>query len=175
MNSKIRSAGIILCLFAIISLFNSCKKDDPDPYYVGTWAAEDSIVDGDQSIQVRDEMTFTKDSFTDMFQVYDETKSLYVDYLELKGALSVSGSIMSFTINELGISSFDPITGNPTGVITLYESGTSGFESIFGQISQPRNFSLDFSVSGNIMSIKSDNNGDGDYNDAGEITQYTKQ
>jgi hypothetical protein len=175
--SKFKSfSKSILLLSLIIVLFSSCKKDnEPIPDYVGTWMALQTITQDGMSIQFKDLMTFTKDSFSDLGQVYDVTTSKFVDYVKLNGTMTISGALMNINITEIGVSSFDPISGAPTGIISMYKEGTSQYDLIFTQTGQPKTFKSEFSVAGTILTLKTDNNNDGDFTDINETTLYTKQ
>lgn len=165
---------LVISLFTV--LFSSCKKDDEvNPEYVGTWVATQAVFDEDIILQVRDVMTFTKDSFTDLGQLFDESTSSYIDYIKLIGTLVVEESIMNIDITEVGLSTFDMISGKPTGTIVMYKEGTSQFDNIFSQTGQSQSFGFEYSISGNTMTVYSDNNSDGDYNDDEEAIVYTKE
>jgi hypothetical protein len=178
MMSKLKCLSkSVLLLSLIVVLFSSCNKKDNElnPDYVGTWMALQTITQDGYSIQFKDIMTFTKDGFSDLGQVYDVTTSKFIDYVKLNGTLSVSAAVMNINITEIGISSFDPISGAPTGMITMYKEGTSQYDLIFTQTGQPKTFKSEFSVDGTILTLKTDNNNDGDFTDINETSLYTKQ
>jgi hypothetical protein len=158
-------------------MFSSCSKNDNEvtPDYVGTWIALETITQNEGSMQFKDIMTFTKDGFSDKGQVYDVSTSKFIDYVKLNGTMSVSGAVMNINITEIGVSSFDPISGAPTGIIVMYKEGTSQYDLIFSETGQPKTFLSEFSVAGTILTLKTDNNSDGDYTDINETTFYTKQ
>src|SRR5665648_56411 len=79
------------------------------------------------------------------------------------------------TISEIGISSLNAITGLPTGTIIGYKEGSVEFESILSQTEQSQTFESEYSISGSELTLKTDNNYDGDYLDEDEVTVYTKQ
>jgi hypothetical protein len=178
MMSKFKCfSNSVLLLSVIIVLFSSCNKKDNElnPDYVGTWMALQTITQDGVSIQFKDLMTFSKDGFSDLGQVYDVITSKYIDYVKLNGTMSVSGDVMNINITEIGVSSFDPISGAPTGIISMYKEGTSQYDLIFTQTGQPKTFKSEFSVAGTVLTLKTDNNNDGDFTDINETTFYTKQ
>jgi len=176
MNNKIKSAFKIALLFSImLVLLSACKKDEPDPEYVGTWSTDQTITLGDVQVQMKDLMTLTKGGFDEMMQLLDGSTDKYVNYLELIGSMTVTNNILHGWITEIGVSSFDPLSGNPTGQIIKYKEGTTGYDNFFAQNGQSKSFGFEFSISGNSMTLMSDNNQDNDYDDAGEMVIYTKQ
>jgi hypothetical protein len=164
-----------LLIFTFVILFSSCRKDTVNPDYVGKWSAIEIFTENGVSIQYKDIMTFSTGGFNDLGQLYDASTSKFIDYIELNGTISVSGTTMSVMITEIGFSSFDMISGKPTGTIVSYKEGSSQFESLITQSGQPKSFTSEYSVSGNEMTIKTDNNNDGDYTDLNETIVYTKQ
>lgn len=176
MNNKIKSANKFGLLFTLmLVLLTACKKDEPDPEYVGTWSADQMLTIGDTQVQMREMMTLTINSFDDLMQLLNESDNKYVNYFELLGSMAVTNNIVNGTISEIGVSSFDPITGKPTGQILKYKEGTTGYDNFFAQNGQSKSFGFEFSISGNSMTVMSDNNRDGDYEDAGEKVIYAKQ
>jgi hypothetical protein len=175
-NSMVKWLSRSILMVSIFALMiSSCKKDDPDPEYVGTWAATQAIFNEDVILQIRDIMTFTKDSFTDLTQVLDESTGEYIDYFKIFGTLTVEESIMHIDIDEIGLSSVDLLSGKPTGTIVMYKEGTPQFDNIFTQTGQSQTFGFEYSISGNTMTVYSDYNSDGDYLDEDEAIVYTKQ
>jgi hypothetical protein len=160
-----------ILLAAIILFVSSCTKDDTvNTSYVGTW----SLTLSQSGMSMKDNMTFTKDGFTDIMQINNPVTNKWVDYIKTIGTISVSGSTMTTTYTGIGISTIDPLTG-PTGTITMYNTGNSNFQSLLTVAGMPLSFDSKFSISGNNMTMMTDLNGDGDYTDAGETSVYIKQ
>jgi len=160
------SARSILLISAIVLLVSSCSKDDTvNPVYVGTW----SIATTESGIQFKDFMTFTKDGFTDLTQLYYPTTNMWVDVIKTTATISVTGSTMTITYTGIGIST------DLTGSITMYKTGSSDFQRIMSENGIPQTFTSQFSVSGNKLTIMTDVNNNGNYTDPGETTVYTKQ
>jgi hypothetical protein len=164
----------VLTLFVIFS--SSCKKEDEVlPDYVGTWIVVENIPIATGFISYREVMTFSQDSVIDLMQIPGRSIDNWADYMNLKGSISVNGNIMTININEIGMSSLDPITGMPTGTLISYKETGPEFQSILAAGEQPKVFESEYTVSGNKLTMKKDNNNDGDYLDSDEITVYTKQ
>ncbi|MGE5395619.1 MAG: hypothetical protein ACM3P1_12830 [Candidatus Saccharibacteria bacterium] len=161
---------------AVGMMFNSsCKEEDKVlPDYTGTWVTVETIASGGKYVQVKDIRTFTETGFTELVQK-QLSSDQWIDYVSVKGTLSVYGDMMNVTVTEMGASSYSMVTNLPTGVITFYKKGTSEFDVLISQLDQPKTFESKFSVSGNKMIIQTDLNSDGDYLDEMETSVYTKQ
>lgn len=168
-----RSAIVLLTLVVCLA---SCGKDEePTLDYVGTWIAVESIPTVIGLREVRDVMTFTENTVVDLMQTPGWSAGNWIDLLNLKGSISVSGNLMTVTIAEIGITSLDPVLGLPTGTIINYKDGNAEFEDILSEYDLARVFDSEFIVSGNKLTLKTDKNDDGDYEDELEITVYTRQ
>lgn len=170
---SVRTYALFLSMLLVVS--TSCKKKEQNPDYFGTWSSDQTITIGDNQVQVKDIITLTKAGFDDMMQILDVSSNQYINYVELLGTMTVADNFLNGFINEIGVSAFDGITGKPTGNIIKYKEGTTGFANFFSQNGQSRTYAFEFSVSGTTFTIYSDNNADGDYSDAGEQIDYTKQ
>ncbi|MBW8331944.1 MAG: hypothetical protein K0M40_07980 [Prolixibacteraceae bacterium] len=167
---------LAIVLTVLVVFCSSCEKDDEVVSdYVGTWVAEVSIPTASGYTSLRDVMTFSENSVIDLIQIPGGSADKWIDYMNLKGSISVSGNMMTVTIAEIGISSVDPVTGMPTGTIIGYKEGSSEFEAILSQSEQSKTFESEYSVLGDKLTMKTDNNDDGDYLDGDEVTVYTKQ
>jgi len=166
--------AIVLTVLAVFC--SSCEQDDEVPSdYVGTWIAEISIPTASGFTSIRDVMTFTEDGVIDLLQFPGGSTDKWIDYMNLKGSISVNENMMTVTIAEIGISSVNAVTGLPTGTIISYKEGSAEFEAILSQSEQSKTFDSEYSVSGDKLTLKTDNNDDGDYLDEEEVTVYTKQ
>jgi hypothetical protein len=113
-----------MVLTVLVVFCSSCKKDDEVVLdYVGTWVAEVSVPTASGYTSFRDVMTFSENVVTDLIQVPGGSADKWIDYMNLKGSISVSGNMMTVTIAEIGISSVDPVTGRSTGTIKNYSVG----------------------------------------------------
>lgn len=172
------SAKTLLLAFVCTVWFSSCQKDDEaNGDYVGTWAATETVTSNGLSLQAKDIITFSENSFTDVLQIVNPLTGTggFVDYIKLSGSVSVSGSTMTMKIAEVGIVNFDLTTGLPTGTMTTYRAGSSEYNELLAEVGQQESFQSKYSISGNKMTIKTDLNNDGDYDDASETTVYTRQ
>lgn len=173
-SKEIYRLAIVFILFIIFS--SSCKKEvEVLPDYVGTWSVVENIPLAAGFTSIREVITFSADSVIDLMQIPRSSIDNWADYMNLKGSISVNGNIMTVNITEIGMSSLDPITRMPTGTLISYKETGPEFESILAAGEQPKVFETEYTVSGNKLTLKTDNNNDGDYLDADEITVYTKQ
>jgi hypothetical protein len=166
-------AGISLVIFS----FNSCKKDDDnknDPAYVGTWSRTDNIPVDTFSLQVKDLLTFTKTTVKNMGQIYNSDTDAWLDLMGMKGTFTSSGKNLNITVNQVGISDFDTL-GIPTGNIQYFTKDDTEFNLVLGELGQKENFDAEYSISGNKLTMKVDDNDDGDFLDDGETQVYTKE
>jgi len=176
-NLKFAEFYKLVALLSIVIIFSSsCKKDDEvTPDYAGTWINVESIPTATGFTAIRDVMIFTENEVTDIIQFPGGSAEQWIDFMNLKGSISVSGNLMTVTIAELGISSLNAISGMPTGTIVSYKEGTTEFDAILSQSGQSKTFKSEYSVAGDKLTLKTDNNEDGDYLDEDEVTIYTKQ
>jgi hypothetical protein len=166
---------VILMITVPVIMLSSCSKNDEvNADYIGTWSAAVTVSESGNSLQCKDKITFTQSGFSDLLQLRDPSTGKYIDYMKLNGAMNVSGNAMNIKVTEIGVSSFD-VTGYPTGSIIMYKEGSSIFTSLFEQTGQPQTFKSVYEISGSKLTLKTDNNNDGDYTDAGETTVYTKE
>jgi hypothetical protein len=166
MNKFHFSIKSFFLLAAIILFVSSCSKDDTvNPDYVGTW----SNTTADGGIQIKENMTFTKDGFTYLTQRNDPTINKWVDIIKATATISVTGSTMAITYTGLGIST------DYTVPVTMYKTGSSDFQSLMTDNGIPLTFSSKFSVVGNKLTFMTDLNNNGNYTDSGETIVYTKQ
>jgi len=162
-------------LFSIfVVLFSSCKKDDVNTDYVGTWSTFVTDSESGEKIQLNDIMIFSESSFTDLTKFYFSAGGQWVNSAKLNGTFTISDNMMTVKVNEIGISTLNQQTGIPTGVIKMYKEGSVEFETLLTQIGQPVSFKSIFSVSGNRMTIMTDINNDNDYSDKSETVVYRK-
>lgn len=139
---------------------------------MGTWSAVVSVPASGNEMELKDVITFTETTFTDVTQYSYNNK--WIDLTKFKGTITVTGNKMSSTITEVGLSLYSSQTGMPTGEINMYKEGSVDIESIFSLSGLPTSYESTFSVSGRKMTLMSDNNADGDYTDENETIVYTK-
>lgn len=165
----------VILLTLLVSVFSSCKKDDPDPDYVGTWVVLGTYNDGDQTIEMKESITFSKNSFTQKRQLKNPVNSAWLDFTGIKGTFTVADKKMNITITEAGMSSISSITGLPTGQIEYYKSTDDVFTDLLELFELTATFQSEYVVAGSEITIKIDYNNDSDYNDDGEVITYTRQ
>ena len=176
-NSKFAGMLKLVPVLLILIIFcSSCEKDDEvAPDYVGTWASVIAIPTPSGYIGYRDLMIFSENSVINVLQLPGGSETQWIDQMNMKGLIAVSGNMITVTIAEVGISSLDAVTGRATGTIISYKDGSAEFETILSQSDLSKIFKSEYSVSGDKLTLKTDNNDDGDYDDGDEITVYTKQ
>ena len=165
---------LLITVFVVFCL--SCKKENtvsPDQQYVGIWVGDYS--DLFLGSNYKETRTLTNSTFVDLTQLYDSSSAKWIDYIKMAGTISIKNDTMIFKLTEYGITSYDNVTSKPTGEITSYRKGTSGFETLCTSMLQPSTFYFLFSISGNKMLSKLDLNEDGDFNDDNESLELTKQ
>lgn len=159
----------------LLAIAFSCKKDDPDPVYVGRWVDTGTYSDGNVTLEYKDIIILNKGTFEQIQQVKNPTNNEWLNLLGLKGTFTVQDDKMSFSVTEAGQSSVSTITSLPTGQIEYLKSTDTDFADFLAYLEIPATFESQFLVNGNEITIKSDFNGDQDYNDPGETTTYTRQ
>ncbi len=167
----------LIAFLAVLSI-TSCKKDDDDDNksaFIGTWSRIESIeIEEDFSIDVKDIFTFTKSSVTNLGQVYNPDTEEWLNLMGMKAAIDVSGEKMDVTVISVGLSDVDD-DGIPTGVLIYFDDNDEEFEAVLAEVELEQYFEAEYSVSGDELTLKTDDNGDGDFNDDGETQVYTRE
>jgi len=163
--------ALTIIVTAMIISFSSCSKDEEiTADYVGTWISN-TTMDGSEA---KETLTLTTNGVTDLFQIKDPTTNAWINYIQMKGSIAVNKQIVTVTLTEIGLG-FDFLTGEPTTTMTTYKAGSGLFELIIAESGQSTTFTSEYSVSGNTLTLKTDDNEDGDYLDEDESVTYTKQ
>lgn len=173
-NKWVSTLMVLLTITAVFS--TSCKKDDDDDKkadYVGKWTSEETITSEEGTDSYKDIMTLTRTTFEDIIQTPDSDDE-WVDSFVLKGTISANGNVMEVHVSEIGVSDIDPVSGEFNGSMTTYKEGSLLFEAIIAESGQEKDFQSEYSIEGNKMTLKTDTNDDGDYNDENETTVYTR-
>lgn len=163
-------------LLAILVIFiSSCNKKDNQihPDYVGTWMSTDTISTDYGNTSIKDLMTLTETSFSDLRQIQIPITLSWLDFTNLKGTLSANGNLINIKVTEAG-TSLNMLTNLPSGKITSYKEGTPEFDSLLSLAKLSQTFKSEYSVSGNKLTLKTDYNNNGKY-EANETTVYTRQ
>ena len=167
---------VVTLLAILVISISSCSKNDNQvhPDYVGAWMSIDSISTVYGNTSLKDVITLTETSFTDLKQI--QFMNAWMDFISMKGTLSASGNLINVHITEAG-TSFDMDTllpFLPLGKITSYKEGTPEFDSLLSLAKLSQTFKSEYSVSGNKLTLKTDYNNNGKY-EANETTVYTRQ
>ncbi|MFC2152526.1 hypothetical protein ACFLSE_08365 [Bacteroidota bacterium] len=161
-----------LLLLAFIVIIIACEDEEgenlneviPDEL-IGNWEA--IITDG--AIESKNTLTFTEDAFTMLFLEKDNNE-WHVDE-GVKGTFTVSGNELTLTFTHFGFSDYDEVT-QTYGDCIWYGSGTAEYDYMI-EFCEGATFKAEYSVSGNQLTFKWDENRDGIYS-ADETTVYVK-
>lgn len=170
--------NFILLSVAILLAFTSCKEDDPveKPVdYVGVWVMERTFTPEDGGFTIKDIVSFSENSFTEVAKTKDEDSGSWIDMVGRKGTFTVLNGEMNISITDAGMTTVDPVSGGPTGKITYYSAGTAEFSNILELMEMKQNYTALYSVSNNSMTLKTDDNNNGSYDDQDEINTFTRQ
>jgi hypothetical protein len=167
-------AIITVCLALL--LITACEEDEPEviPDYVGSWSTSWAYIDEGDTMEVKEIMTLTADTYTDITQLRSYPNGTFIDFYGLKGTFTVSGYTMSIDIKQIGLTTADG-EGNPTGNLIYYKEGDPEYFTLVSELGQPDDFDADYSIAGDFMTFLVDWNEDGDFYDAGELTIFTRQ
>jgi hypothetical protein len=161
-----------LCLFGLLS---SCEKDEQGAPFDGTWAAEGTLIINDLSFEYKDIITFNNGSFNNIGQLKNPSTNKWINFIGMKGSVTDNSGSMTITIKEIGISTVDVMSNMYTGNIVYYKDGQTEFNNLMTQTGMNTTYDSDYSISGNSLTIKTDLNNDGDFNDPNETSVYIKQ
>lgn len=165
---------------SILLTIGSCQKDDKDDNddkssdYVGVWTTTESVSTDQGSIDVKDVVNFSKSSFTEIASIKDPATGAWVDLVGRKGNIIAKDGSMDVSIKEAGMTNVDA-EGNPTGVIKYYKAGTAEFDEVLTEMEMEKDYKALYTVSGNKLTIKADQNDNGSYEDEDEVHTFTKQ
>jgi len=156
-------------LIALVALsFYSCNKDE-DPSYAGTWVYTET----EDGVSYRDKMVLTSGSFENIGAMKLGDLTDWIDLYGMKGKLSASGNIITITLTSVGTTDIDFETGEVSDM-NWYNSGTDEFNDFLVEMETEATMKVEFTVSGNSLTIVPDIDGDGDY-DSEESMIYTRQ
>jgi len=167
MSKTIFSKKSMLFFSVLVLLFSSCSKDDAvGPDYVGSWSSTST----QSGMSIKDNITFTKDGVTQLSQMSIPTTNIWIDFLKTTATISVNGSTMTTTFTGIGM-----IPDSNGSITILYPVGSSDFQNYLTVNGFTLSYISKYSVSGNKLTIMTDNNGDGLYTGTDETIVYTKQ
>lgn len=108
-------------MVAVAAVFSSCSKDNDEvaAAYEGKWVSEQTEEDG---LLTKSEATITKSTFEMKLseQRSSESKGL-VNYMNLKGSLTVAGNLMTVSFTEIS-------TLGEDNTMTTFKKGDAGFD-----------------------------------------------
>jgi len=159
-------------LLAFIVVIIACEDDEgenldeviPDEL-IGNW--EVIITDG--GVEFKKTLTLTKDEFIRL-DLEKDNNEWYADE-GFKGTCTVSGNELTLTFTHWGFSDYDEVT-QTYGDYIWYGSGTAEYDYMIAFL-EGATFKAEYSVSGNQLTYKWDENRDGIYS-AEETTVYEK-
>ncbi len=157
------SVALIMCLMFSV---NSCGNDDDDdgngnnvPSYVGTWELED---DG-----FMQELVITESTFKMTLSLFEE--DVWIDLMLVEGSYTVSGDIFTLTVTRIGILRED-MSG-----MDYYTPDDPDWDLILeDEFDMDGTFEVKFKVTGNQLTVISDENGDGFFDPVEEGETFTK-
>lgn len=169
---------ILVVLSTLIFTFSACDKDDDEDDktadYVGTWSTEQTLQTDIGTFEVRDILTLAENSFTEVAKIKNPVTNTWVDYIGRKGTFTVSSDELNVSLTEAGATAID-ISGNPTGQIVYYKAGTPEFTALLTEFEMTKDYKAKYTVSGNTLTLKADNNNNGSFDDEDEVLVFTKQ
>lgn len=156
---------LMMCLMFSV---NSCKDDDDDdgngnhviPSYVGTWELGD-----DEFMQ---ELVITESTFKMTMALYIDNE--WIDIMSVQGNYTVDGDIFMLTITRLGI-----IADEETYEMVYYYPDDPEWDMLLDdEFEIEDHFEVKFVVSGNTLTVISDDNDDGVFDPVEEGETFTK-
>ncbi|RZT95773.1 hypothetical protein EV201_0398 [Ancylomarina subtilis] len=159
----------VVLMMCLVFSVNSCKNDDDDngdnatPSHVGTWQLLD---DGGLEKQV---LVITESTFKMTASVYIEDE--WVDFMIVEGSYSVDGNIFMLTITRLGV-----IADEETYEMVYFTpDDLEEWELLLEEeFEMEDHFEAKFVVSGNKLTIITDDNDDGVFDPIEEGETFTK-
>lgn len=178
MKTKITRYSRLLAMSAIalVTLY-ACEKDDDkdEPRdYVGQWVTVRTVQSEDGDFEVQDIVNFTESGFTEIASIVDPITEEWVDLIGRKGEFTVKSGLMNVKLTEAGFSELDDDTGLPTGDIIYYEEGTDEFDALLEELDMIASYKAKYTISGDNLTLKSDNNNNGSYDDDDEVYTFTR-
>lgn len=176
----------IAAFLAILFFFStSCKEDDPNlPDYVGTWSAVDSILIGDKMTPRMKVITLTETTFFFALQVEmpeivipkgEIPQDVWTDLIGVKGTISFNGNVFNRIITEIGIYFIRVEEGLPKNAWEIYKDHQEEFEPLLLEWGLTKTIESQYSILGLELTLQTDLNIDGDYEDENEIIVYKKE
>ena len=171
----VNKAMLLVTVAVILIHVTSCRKDekaDKPADYVGTWICDKTVDSEDGSFVIRDVVTFSKNSFTEVAKIQD-TDGNWLSIIGRKGNFTPGDGKMDVSLTEAGMTGFDS-NGNPTGNIVYYKAGTSEFSDVLVEMEMSQHYKAQYSVAGSSLTLTADTNDNGSYDDE-DVYVFAKQ
>ena len=163
-NSKRISWMVVSMAFLLLLPFGSCKIDDAHAAYEGTW---ERTVDNSDGIG-KQVLTINPSSFSMTMKV--GILNLWLDVSTIEGTYTVNGDFFDLTVTRIGVPSEDYKT------MTYYTKADAQWATMLADVAEiDENFRAKFSVSGNQLTVITDDNNDGTYDPIEEGEVFTKK
>jgi hypothetical protein len=106
----------------------------------------------------------------------NSSNSKSLTYITIEGTISIEENFMNLIPNKVSWSSYDIQTKEISAPYQTFTSKDHDLNLTFNELLLPTsNHKMEYSVSGNTLTFKIDNNNDGDSLDFGETIEYTRQ
>jgi hypothetical protein len=174
--TSIKQVKFLAYVVVIVWTTQGCEKEEEVPDYVGTWVTaqtQNSTTGG--IVTLRDILDFSEKSFTNLGQVMHPQTNEWLDFIGVKGKITIQDNTMNVVVFEMGMSKFDLFSGMPTGKIYYYRDGQTEFNSMLKSSQMTKCYQSKFQVSGNKLTLWTDKNNDGDYADENEESIFIRQ
>jgi hypothetical protein len=166
---------ILAITVLMVIAISSCKKDDSDgpAVYVGEWITHRTINSEGTSVNIKDVIKFKESSFTEVASMQDPETNKWIDIMGRKGDFTIDGEEMDVTITSVGFTTEDA-DGLPTGIIQYYKDGTSEFYDLLSSMEMSQDYTAEYKVKGDKLTLKADNNNNGSYDEEDEVNVFTR-
>ena len=155
---------LIYILLGLIIIGGIACNEEDEPEYVGSWVTTQQTLCG----EAQNKLTLTESNFTVIVSQKIST-NLYIDVAGIKGGLAVTEN--NVVLTPSAVASIDS-TGS-TGLV-WYEKGSDEYNAINDDFFEiPDNVTGEYEINGDELTMKMDNNGDGEYG-TDEILVYTR-
>lgn len=169
------TALIMLCM--VLCCFVSCEKDNdtlntqiPDELE-GTWV-RDLPEDGERYIFTFEKVDNENGLIDHIWLLKFPDPEVFNIHFAAKGSFTIKDNELIVTLEQIGAEITMWINEDETlhDTTKWFYPGDPEFDNF-----EPENEQLFFELSGNMLTLTADSNGDGDFNDEGETTFFTRQ
>lgn len=155
------TVALVLCLMVGMG---ACKEDDDNSTsYIGTWERTDDSEFG----MVKQVLVISEASFNMSMKI--NLLNAWMDMMVIKGTYTVNGDIFTLTITEIGVPNED-MSG-----LVYYTPNDAEWEEILADEAEIEDsFDAKFELSGNTLTIITDDNYDGTFDPVEEGETFTR-